>query len=48
MPSALPENDGGDGLLPLTLIVKSEAFLFPPPSLITFFITINFDNKPGM
>lgn len=32
-----PENDFGEGLLPVTLIVKSEGLLLPP---ITFVVTV--------
>ena len=37
----LPANDDGVGLLPLTVMVKSDGFLSPPPSLMTCFITTN-------
>ena len=48
VPDALPENDAGDGLLPLTLIVKSDGLLVPPPWLITFFVTITFPETTGL
>ena len=34
-------NDDGVGLLPLTVMVKSDGFLSPPPLLMTCFITTN-------
>ena len=40
----LPANDDGVGLLPLTVMVKSDGFLSPPPSLMTCFITTNVPN----
>ena len=39
VPEELPANDDGVGLLPLTVMVKSDGFLSPPPSLFTFVIT---------
>ena len=42
VPAGLPGKDTGEGLFPVTAIVKSDAVLFPPPVLITFLITINF------
>src|SRR5215208_1914343 len=42
VPEEFPGNKLGDGLLPCILIVKSDScLLFPPPSLITFLVTIN-------
>ena len=41
VPEELPAKDDGEGFLPLTVIVKSDGFLLPPPSLITFFVTAN-------
>jgi hypothetical protein len=40
MPDELPSNEDGVGLLPSTVIVKSDGFLFPPSSLMTFLVTI--------
>jgi hypothetical protein len=43
-----PEKDFGDGLLPDTLVVKSEGFLVPPLVLSTFVITFrNVDDPIG-
>jgi hypothetical protein len=42
MPEELPEKELGKGSFPWTLIIKSDAFLLPPPSLTTLFITISF------
>ena len=41
MPEELPVKDDGVGLLPLTVMVKSDGFLSPPPLLMTCFITTN-------
>src|SRR5918992_752883 len=40
IPDELPSNEDGVGLLPSTVIVKSDGLLSPPPSLITFLVTI--------
>jgi hypothetical protein len=37
VPLEEPENDFGEGLLPATLMVKSEGFFVPP---VTFVITV--------
>src|SRR5215216_3555987 len=41
VPEELPVNEDGVGLLPLTVMVKSDGFLSPPPLLMTCFITTN-------
>src|ERR687889_1631351 len=41
VPEELPANEDGVGLLPLTVMVKSDGFLSPPPLLMTCFITTN-------
>ena len=41
VPDELPLNDDGVGLLPLTVIIKSDGLLVPPPSLITCLVTTN-------
>ena len=41
VPGELPVNEDGVGLLPLTVMVKSDGFLSPPPSLMTCFMTTN-------
>ena len=40
VPEELPSNDAGVGLLPSTVIVKSDGLALPPPSLITLLVTI--------
>jgi hypothetical protein len=40
VPDELPSKEDGVGLLPSTVIVKSDGFLSPPPSLTTFLVTI--------
>jgi hypothetical protein len=40
VPEELPVKDDGVGLLPLTVMVKSDGCLSPPPSLFTFVVTI--------
>jgi hypothetical protein len=37
----LPGNELGEGLLPCTVIVKSDGLLLPAPSLTTFSVTTN-------
>src|ERR671914_2780476 len=44
MPDELPSNEDGVGLLPSTVIVKSDGSASPPPSLITCLVT---NNVPG-
>src|SRR5215210_3248464 len=44
VPEELPVKDDGVGLLPLTVMVKSDGFLSPPPLLMTCFITTNVPN----
>ena len=39
VPEELPSNDAGVGLLPSTVIVKSDGLALPPPSLITLLVT---------
>src|SRR5918999_1450435 len=41
VPEELPAKDDGVGSLPLTVMVKSDGFLSPPPSLTTCVITTN-------
>jgi hypothetical protein len=44
VPDDEPANDAGFGLLPETVIVKSDGFLLPPD---TFVVTISVPNNPG-
>jgi hypothetical protein len=44
VPKDEPANDAGFGLLPETVIVKSDGFLLPPD---TFVVTIIVPNNPG-
>ena len=41
LPEDDPENELGDGLLPVTEMLKSEGFLVPPLVLSTFVVTTN-------
>lgn len=47
VPEDEPENDFGDGLLPETVMVKSEGFLVPPLVLSTLAITLKNVVDPG-
>jgi hypothetical protein len=49
VPLEEPENELGDGLLPETVMVKSDGFLVPePPSLlVTFLMTLRNVSEPG-
>ena len=44
VPEDEPANDAGFGLLPETVIVKSDGFLLPPD---TFVVTMSVPNNPG-
>ncbi|MDQ6667444.1 MAG: hypothetical protein M3Y53_04355 [Thermoproteota archaeon] len=44
LPEDEPANDAGFGLLPETVIVKSDGFLLPPD---TFVVTLRVPNNPG-
>jgi hypothetical protein len=44
VPDELPSKEDGVGLLPSTVIVKSDGSASPPPSLITCLVT---NNVPG-
>jgi hypothetical protein len=48
VPDELPSNDDGFGLLPSTVIVKSDGSASPPPSLITCLVTISLGKTPGI
>jgi hypothetical protein len=45
VPKEEPENDFGLGLLPETVMVKSEGLLIPPD---TFVVTLIVPNNPGV
>src|SRR6476646_513636 len=49
VPLEEPENELGDGLLPETVMVKSDGFLVPapPPLFKTLVITLKNVNEPG-
>lgn len=46
VPLADPENDFGEGLLPVTLSVKSEGFFVPPLLLSTLVTTLRNVDEP--
>jgi len=46
VPLVDPENDFGEGLLPDTVMVKSEGFFLPPLVLSTLVTTLRNDDDP--
>jgi hypothetical protein len=48
VPDELPSNEEGSGLLPSTVIVKSDGSASPPPSLTTCLVTISLGKTPGI
>ena len=48
VPEELPSNEDGVGLLPSTVMVKSDGSASPPPSLTTCLVTNNVPSRDAL